>query len=90
MVKIEWTETALKDPHQLMLQLLREFVRKLSWFSDNFSNIIPEPLTKEMKGLFKFRIGDWRVVYTIEDDIIVIQFVGHRSQIYKQIKNNSK
>ena len=86
MVKIEWTETALKDLSSIDAPIAKRIVKKLSWFSNNFSNIIPEPLTKEMKGLFKFRIGDWRVVYTIEDDRIVIQFVGHRSQIYKQIK----
>ena len=54
----------------------------------NFENITPEPLIKELKGLFKFRIGDWRIVYSLEeDDTIVIQYIGHRSQIYKRIKH---
>ncbi|GAI81124.1 unnamed protein product, partial [marine sediment metagenome] len=43
-------------------------------------------LSNEIKGLLKFRVGDWRVLYTLEDDTIVIQFVGHRSKIYKRIK----
>jgi mRNA-degrading endonuclease RelE of RelBE toxin-antitoxin system len=33
--------------------------------------------------MFKLRVGDWRVVYTTEGDIIVIQAIGHRKEIYK-------
>ncbi len=31
----------------------------------------------------KLRLGDWRVVYTIESELILIQAVGHRREIYK-------
>jgi hypothetical protein len=35
-----------------------------------------------MAGLFKLRVGDWRVVYEIWKDVIVIKAVGHRREIY--------
>ncbi len=86
MAKLEWTQNALTDLKKLDNLVIRRIVKKISWFADNFENIIPESLSNEIKGLLKFRVGDWRVLYTLEDDTIVIQFVGHRSKIYKRIK----
>ena len=83
MVKIEWTEGATKDLERLDKPIARRILRRLAWFSKNFQSIVPEPLTGELKGTFKLRIGNWRAVYTVEGEIIVIQFIGHRSEIYK-------
>ena len=83
MVKIEWTEGATKDIERLDKPIARRILRRLAWFSKNFQSIVPEPLTGELKGTFKLRIGNWRAVYTVEGKIIVIQFIGHRSEIYK-------
>ena len=33
-------------------------------------------------GLFKLRVGEWRVIYTIEMATVVIQAIGYRSEIY--------
>ena len=83
MVKIEWTEGAIKDLGKLDKPIAQRILRRLAWFSENFQRIVPEPLTGEFKGIFKLRIGDWRAVYTVEGDTIVIQFIGHRREIYK-------
>ena len=83
MVKIEWTEGATKDLERLDKPIARRILRRLAWFSKNFQSIVPEPLTGELKGTFKLRIGNWRAVYTVEGEVIVIQFIGHRSEIYK-------
>jgi mRNA interferase RelE/StbE len=83
LVRIEWTEGAIKDLENLDKPIVQRILRRLAWFSKNFPRIVPEPLTGEFKGTFKLRIGDWRVVYTVEGETIVIQFVGHRREIYK-------
>ena len=83
MVKIEWTEGAIKDLEKLDKPIAQRILRRLAWLSKNFQGIVPEPLSGEFKGTFKLRIGEWRVVYTVEGDTIVIQFIGHRRGIYK-------
>jgi mRNA interferase RelE/StbE len=83
LARIEWTQVALKDLEGLDKPIARRVLRKLTWFSQNFENIVPEPLSGGLKRTFKLRIGDWRVVYTVEGDAIVIQFIGHRSNIYR-------
>lgn len=88
MAKIEWSDIAIADLAKIDKLIAQRIVRKVTWFGNNFENITPDPLSKDMKGLFKFRVGDWRVVYTLEDDRITIQFVGHRSEIYKRLKRS--
>ena len=83
MARIEWTEGAAKDLERLDKPIARRVLRRLAWLSKNFQSIVPEPLSGELKGTFKLRIGDWRAVYTMEGETIVIQFIVHRSEIYR-------
>jgi mRNA interferase RelE/StbE len=41
-----------------------------------------KPLRRSLKGYRKLRIGDWRVVYRIEDMNIKIFVIAHRSIVY--------
>ena len=83
MVRIEWTEGAIKDLEGLDKPVARRILKRLAGLSKNFQSIVPEPLRGELKGTFKLRIGDWRAVYTVEGKTIVVQFIGHRSEIYE-------
>jgi mRNA interferase RelE/StbE len=81
--KIEWTEDAIKDLQKLDKFLAQRILKKITWFSHHFDDVIPEPLSGDLIGTYKFRIGDWRVVYTIENDVIVVHAIGHRREIYR-------
>jgi len=81
--KVEWTEDALFDFETLDPPIQKRIVRKISWFSEHFYNITPEPLSGKLSGAFKIRIGDWRVIYRLEKNMIVIYAIGHRKDIYK-------
>jgi mRNA interferase RelE/StbE len=83
LVRIEWTERAIRDLERLDEPIARRILTRITWFSGNFERVIPEPLPGKFEGTVKLRIGDWRVVYTLEGKTIVIQFVGHRRGIYK-------
>jgi len=83
LAKIEWTEAAARDLEKLDTPIARRILKKLTWFSNNFQSVVPEPLSGGFKGTFKLRIGDWRAVYTLESDTIVIQSISHRSDIYR-------
>lgn len=41
------------------------------------------PLETPYKGLFKYRIGQYRVIYSKMTDHILILRIGHRSKIYQ-------
>ena len=83
MPKVEWTEDAIEDLQSLDKPIAKRVLNKISWFSHHFNSVTPEPLSADLAGTFKLRIGDWRVIYTIEDTVILIQAVGHRKDVYK-------
>ncbi|GAB6286165.1 MAG: type II toxin-antitoxin system RelE/ParE family toxin [Methanoregula sp.] len=44
---------------------------------------IGEALTGQYKGLYKYRVGDWRVIYSILPDCVLILRIRHRSVVYQ-------
>ncbi len=51
----------------------------------------PKPADcKKLQGhkkppLYRVRVGDWRIIYTVEDSILLVLVieVGHRKEVYK-------
>ena len=41
------------------------------------------PLTGKFAGLRKFRVGDYRVIYTIIEDTALILRISHRRESYR-------
>ena len=43
-----------------------------------------KPLRYSFKGARRLRVGDYRVIYTIEPpDVVVIVKIGHRREVYE-------
>lgn len=41
------------------------------------------PLTGSFKGLYRYRSGDYRVIYAMISDGILVLRIGHRKDVYK-------
>ena len=41
-----------------------------------------KPLRATLKGYWKLRVGDYRVVYGVHDSDVVIYVVRHRKEVY--------
>jgi mRNA interferase RelE/StbE len=41
------------------------------------------PLAGEFRGLFKYRAGDYRVIYTKVPGGVLVLRVGHRKDVYR-------
>ena len=42
------------------------------------------PLRYSLKGARRLRVGDWRVIYTIEASrVVLVVKIGHRREIYQ-------
>ena len=65
--------------------IAKRITDKLAWFSENVKSINTIPLTGNFSGLYKLKVGAYRVVYEIdyERKIITIHKIGHRRDIYK-------
>ena len=42
-------------------------------------------LTGDKKGFWRYRVGDYRIVASIEDDrfVVVVVAIGHRREVYR-------
>ncbi len=79
----------LKSPEYELKRLdkpVRErIIKRINRLSYNFDDIRHESLKENLTGLYKLRVGDYRVIYEIisEERIIIIHFIGHRREVYK-------
>jgi mRNA interferase RelE/StbE len=80
-IKIE--PTALKRLDGLEIPLRRRIMQAIDKLADN-----PRPAgCKKLKGwdAYRIRVGDYRVVYEIRDDVLIVLVVrvAHRREAYK-------
>ncbi|MEL6822927.1 MAG: type II toxin-antitoxin system RelE/ParE family toxin [Calditrichota bacterium] len=43
-----------------------------------------KPLTGNFSGYYSLRVGDYRVIYIIRGETVIIARIGHRSDAYKK------
>ncbi len=67
------------DARRLILRYLRERIAA----SDD-PRRFGRPLTRDLKGLWRYRVGDYRIVASIEEDrfVVLVVTVGHRREVY--------
>jgi len=51
-----------------------------------YSEIYGKPLRRSLKGYRKLRVGDYRVIFRIDDYLVKVLIIEHRSVVYKIIK----
>jgi mRNA interferase RelE/StbE len=84
MYNVELKPVALSELEKLTSSSQDRIVKKLIWLSENFEQITPIKLTVNLSGFFKLRVGDYRIIYTFDDNlkIITVHQIGHRKEIY--------
>ena len=43
-----------------------------------------KPLRYSLKGCRRIRVGDCRVVYVIDGDVVTVVKIGHRKEVYER------
>ena len=80
--KLVYTKTAFKDIQKLDPVAKKRIKRKLETLAKN-PKLHSKKLTNSSIGNYRFRIGNYRIVFDIDKQNIVILRVGHRKEIYK-------
>ena len=85
MYQVEFTPGAESDLSRLDAPIAQRVLKRLRWLAENFEALRPEPLTGQWQGVFKLRMGDYRVLYTYDPAKrrIVVHFIRHRREVYK-------
>ncbi len=83
--RIEFAPSAVRELQRLPREVQVRIARKIDGLAAN-----PRPSgSKKLQGLsdrWRIRIGDYRVIYDIHDDIVrvLVLKVGHRRDIYRR------
>ncbi len=79
--KIEYKSSFSRDLKHLDKNIARRILKDLegTLMADTDAGI---PLAGQFKGLFKLRIGDYRVIYSKTGDGVLILRIGPRSKVY--------
>lgn len=75
---------AYKDLQKLPKEIQKRIVKKLDYFiSVENPLVFADSLVNFEIGQYRFRIGDYRIIFDIDDEKIIILTLGHRREIYK-------
>lgn len=82
MFQIEWKEKAIENLEKLEPALSQRIFKKVEELSS-------DPFSKDIKRLkgsdyFRLRVGDYRIIFSVERNLIIILKVGHRKNIYER------
>ena len=78
-------EDAENDLQGLDRVIARRIIKRIGWLAEHLDDTKHELLTGKLSGLFKLRVGDYRVIYRLikSEDLIIIHRVGHRREVYR-------
>ncbi len=83
--KILYKRPAVKSIEKLTPQIKKRLKSKLEYFMDQDDPLVyAKALTKPSDAQYRFRVGNYRVLFDIERDNIVILLVQHRKDVYKK------
>jgi mRNA interferase RelE/StbE len=83
---IEFRPAALRDLKSLPGDILDRVIRKISALAENPRPSGVEKLTGSEEDFYRIRVGDYRILYTIRDKVlmIIVIKVRHRREVYRR------
>jgi mRNA interferase RelE/StbE len=80
-----FTKNATQDIKHLDVAIKRRIVKKLQQLSE-YDNLQPvaKILTGSLSEYSRIRVGDYRLIVSIEKNIVTILRVQHRKDVYKK------
>jgi len=80
--KIIFTQRALKDLNYINQETQQRLATKLKEYSQAPLKYARKLIDMKI-GTYRFRVGDYRIVFDIDNENIVILRIGHRKEVYK-------
>jgi mRNA interferase RelE/StbE len=85
--RIEFDRCVKKDLKSVPIQEVNRIQAAIS----DLAHAPRPPGCKQLKGknreYLRIRVGDYRIIYTVEDSVllIIVIYIGHRREIYKKL-----
>jgi mRNA interferase RelE/StbE len=82
--QVSFSPEAVRDLKKLDRSVGKLILSELEWLAAHVDKVKHRPLKHDLKGKFKLRVGDWRVVYELHPKLSTLDvlFIGHRREVY--------
>jgi len=83
--EIEWTAPALRELRKLDQQVARRVLAAINRLAQDPRPVGARSLIGHPGGVTRLRVGDYRVIYQVEDNRLVVTVVrvAHRREVYR-------
>ena len=79
-----YTHRAFRDIRELEEKVKKRIGKALERYKERPLKYASRLIDSKL-GMYRFRIGDYRVIFDIEDEEIIVLRVGHRKDIYRKL-----
>jgi mRNA interferase RelE/StbE len=83
--RLEYSTAALRDLERMHPTTRRRVWERLRALADDPRPSGCEALQGGLAGYLKVRVGDYRIVYVVEEEVVFVTRVGHRGSIYREL-----
>ena len=80
--KIAFKKSVLRDLKKIDREQVKRILKKIEEDLPEKAESFPV-LTGKFAGLRKFRVGDYRIIYTLIEDTTLILRISHRRESYR-------
>jgi mRNA interferase RelE/StbE len=82
---IQWQEEAVNDLKTIDRQTQKKIIARVKDYLSKDPASLGKPLQGIFKGLYRYRYGDYRIIYTIDrrSVLILILRVADRKEVYE-------
>ncbi|MDQ7084999.1 MAG: type II toxin-antitoxin system RelE/ParE family toxin [Sulfurovum sp.] len=81
-MKVEILKKAQKDISKLDVSLIRDILLSIKDL-ENYPDISNIKKLRNHKPIYRKRIGNYRILFDIEDEVLIVGRVLHRSKAYE-------
>jgi len=79
-----FTDQSLTDLSNLDHIIAKRILVKINWYVGQSNPLFfATTLKNDNIGNFRYRVGNYRIIFDVENDKIIILRIGHRSTIYR-------
>ena len=83
--EIQYADSAKQDRPKLQKTIKEQIKRAIEKKLTTFPEIFGKPLRNSLQGYRRIRVGDYRVIFRIEKNIVKIFKIEHRSIVYRDL-----
>lgn len=82
-MRIEWKKSAVKDAAKAPIATVLAMVEAVGRYAESPVAAVDVKALTGHPGSYRIRKGDWRLVFTIADDVLTIVRIAPRGSVYR-------